>query len=207
LLFNFGGNGGGFSMYHRYQTSDQTQASMNAWAAWVGTTWGDDMAAQCPAAYSLESVTATDLSSRMTPVGVSTTVVPGALPGTAPPDNCCMVVSFKTGVRYRGGHPRAYMPPLTGGFVTAGNTWTAVDLTAFNTAVQAWFTALNNFSGNIGNITHVAVSYFSGHTWNTDGPPWKKTPVLKDPPDVYNVLSVVGNARIGSQRRRLLLGT
>jgi hypothetical protein len=207
LLFNYGGPGGGFHLFHKFGTSDGALATYTGWCNWVNTTFENDMAAQVVSGVNLSTIKVTDLTTRTSITTSVAGTATGAKVGIQPPDNACALVNYKINRRYRGGQPRSYMPGGVAQDVSSGNKWASTMLGQYQTAVQAYFAGLLNYTGNLSSLVHVNVSYYSDSTWvGTPPGPYKQVPTFRGTPQIDNIVNVIPSATIGSQRRRLRLG-
>lgn len=142
----------------------------------------------------ITSVKATDLASDTGATDTEAASVFGVRTGDFMPAGVAMVGSLEIGRRYRGGHPRKYLPWGTAGTMASGSTidWDS----GFIADCQTKFHSIlfDNFigttSGSTNWVNNVNVSYRTG------GAPRVTAQV-----DV--VTSVVIRQRICSQRRRL----
>jgi hypothetical protein len=113
--------------------------------------------------------------------------------GTAMPANACPCISWSVQQRYKGGHPRTYLPsPETSDMVDM-TSWT----TAFTSAAQ---TAANNFLSDINALTQGAFTdSHLGVVSFVDNKQWRSPPVFRD----FTPTAAAVDSRIDSQRRRL----
>lgn len=111
---------------------------------------------------------------------------------TAPlPNNVAVCISWPTGRRYKGGHPRSYIPGVVQSDLQDGTTFTNACVTAYTTAAATLRTNINSHNiPSTGVLNLVTVSRV-------------KNKVLLDPPLVYAVSAPLVDNRIDSQRRRL----
>lgn len=147
----------------------------------------------------------TDLTSVSSAQVISSTGGTGGAGARPLAAGVAMVIQYKIARRYRGGHPRNYLPGMSGDYLTTPTTWNSTSLA---NVVAGWITYLAACTSNtnpaaIGAITHVNVSYFHGFTVVTDSrgrahnvPTPRPTPLI-DP-----IVNVTGNDTPGSQRRR-----
>lgn len=140
---------------------------------------------------SVTLVAFTDLSSDTGATYENTTVSAGTNSGGTIPGSASFLVSHQILRRYRGGHPRHYMPFGQASDIEANNQWASSFFTNSLTDVQNMITMLNSYSGgsitalNMGNLSYIS------------GGEVRDTPVF----DVY--LGTVGRTRVCTQRRRL----
>lgn len=131
-----------------------------------------------------------DLTSNTSASGTVSLTTAGTRAGGTLTNNSATVISWHINLRYRGGHPRTYLPPGCVPDLLDTNLWTTSYIAAVNSGASSFRAAINAIA--IGATTYklAIVSYTSG------GLP-RPTPF---------VLLVQGNAvhgRIDSQRRRL----
>ena len=177
-----------------------------AWATACATSWNTHLAASTAPNVTLEQVTLTDLSSD---TGVEV-IVPVSHVGTGSspsvPAGVAWVVQAKIARRYRGGHPRQYMPGLPVSALHDSQSMTAAtaaalttDYTSFRADCAAGApTALQP-------ATDVNVSYYQGFT-NHTYPSGRVRPVpnLRSSPVIDQIASFNVDIKLGSQRRRNL---
>jgi hypothetical protein len=116
-----------------------------------------------------------------------------------------MVLRYRIARRYRGGHPRVYLPGMANAFLNTPTQWATASQASI---VAAWVSYLAACTANtnpaaIGTITHINISYYQGFTVVT--PPGKRAKNVPTPrvtPLVDPVINVSGNPKPGSQRRR-----
>jgi hypothetical protein len=115
-----------------------------------------------------------------------------------------MVIRHKINRRYRGGHPRTYLPGLAGFYVGANGNWTAASMSA---TLTGWNTFMASCIASppaaVGTLVHVNVSYFTGFV-NKMFPSGRQHPVptVRGTPVVDTIVSESINPRPASQRRR-----
>jgi hypothetical protein len=132
-----------------------------------------------------------DLSSRTAFVGTNSTAHVGQHPGTAVPSvqiACC--ISWKINARYRGGHPRMYLPAGDNADITGGSLWTSAVQLAYTSNAQAFFNSIEQDATAGLSYNMVCVRYFDQHVLLTD-------------PMVIQIQDGVCRPRIDSMRRRL----
>lgn len=107
--------------------------------------------------------------------------------------------------RYRGGHPRTYLPGMSQPFLTTPTQWDPTELGVVVAAYQAYITAATTTPGGtaIGAITHVNVSYYEGFTNHTyPSGRIKAIPTPRVTPLVDLIVNTSGNPHPATQRRR-----
>lgn len=147
----------------------------------------------------------TDLSSASAPQVQNATGATGGESGAENPAGTAMVLKYHISRRYRGGHPRVYIPGTMQSWLTSANVWSSssqgVIVTDWNTYIAA--AVANTNPSAIGAITHVNVSYYQGfvnHTYPSGRV--KPIPQLRATAVVDTITNVSSNPQVGSQRRR-----
>ena len=168
------------------------------WSGWV-----TNLTPYQPAQTSITKVTVTDLSTDTGGEGMydnAGTPVGGSSAHGMLPLHTCFLVSESIEQRYRGGHPRMYLPIGTTDDLNDDGDWKSASITLF---VTAWETLVGSViadnpfgSTNIGQ--QCAVSYVSKMV-NPIYPYRRTTPLVYDIPlDGYS-----GDAKLATQRRRV----
>jgi hypothetical protein len=183
-------------------------ADAQTWVNGIAAAWGGPghLQGNVFTGLTLTKVELTDLTTSTSPQ-VST--LPG-FPGTAGPPGVtggvAYVLSFKMLRRYRGGHPRMYIPGLPFSAAGTAQTWTSAALA--NTQNAARLTITDGISSQppaVGITQHVNVSYFQGfHNVTYPSCRIRPVPTVRAVPLVDVITGYVGNPNIASQRRRNL---
>jgi hypothetical protein len=165
--------------------------------AYFSTNW--------PATTHLNEIICTDLSSVSGFSGASTQNTVGAGPSAGETANQCMVIQFLVPARYRGGHPRIYLPGPSTPNLNDATSWTSTVAAAQATNWGTYMATMSNkTAGSTVLGSHVAVSYYQGGTWAQDQHGnYHRVPTKRNPPLVLTVSGYVGKTRVGSQRKRL----
>jgi hypothetical protein len=146
----------------------------------------------------------TDLTTPSAPQVQDSTNAAGANGTDAQAEGVALVIRSKLARRYRGGHPRVYIPGQRSSNVAANGTWTpafaSAVLTNWNTFVSQ---CLVNVPVAAAPATEVNVSYFQGFT-NKTFPSLRIHPVPtpRAVPLIDAVISHSVNPLPASQRRR-----
>jgi hypothetical protein len=113
--------------------------------------WSSALASHCSTQVFLQSVQTVDIGSPSAVVGSNTTAVPGTNPGAALGNAAtCALMSFTIPARYKGGHPRAYLPCGTGPDILDNFEWSTTFITAMHAAWTNFQTAVSNALQPIG---------------------------------------------------------
>ena len=157
----------------------------------------------------LANVEITDLSSPTGAVGESTTgPVIGTEAGIVLPGATCVLVNALIDRRYRGGHPRTYVPAFTEDDLSNEQQWEGGSIAAF---LPAWEDYVMAGTGSVwpggGTLTPVNISYFSGFT-SVQNPitlRWRNVPKLRVTPLVDVIANFEINPAPCFQTRRGLI--
>lgn len=147
----------------------------------------------------------TDLTSNTAAQVQDNTVHAGSGPGQVQSAGVSFVIRKHILRRYRGGHPRVYIPGIAATRLATPTQWNAADVSAITSAYTTFIGACtaNTNPAAIGTITHVNISYFQGFTNHTfPSGRVKAIPTPRVTPLVDLVVGLGGNAVPGSQRRR-----
>lgn len=190
--------------YWQFTGGPATAAQCTTLAGSIQTGFGTNISPLQPPSYSLTQVTVEDLTSSTAGAGFQTGNIPGTRSGTGLTVVNAVVLSLHIARRYRGGHPRLYLPAGVESDLATLNSWT----TAFQNAVGLGWVALQtyisgHFPGGLVSVGQVNVSYFSGFT-NHTYPSGRVRPIPnpRAVPLVDPIISVGVNPKLGTQRRR-----
>jgi hypothetical protein len=185
-------NGAPFNnLFHlQYSGAAPSVANMNTICADVLSAWQTNFKSLCPSTVVLAGADAQDLTNAGASTGAATDTTAGTRSGTAMPNSVAACVTWKINNRYRGGHPRTYLPAGVIADVVTGNRWTDAFIAAADTAAAAFLVAMNAIS--VGGATYkmVCLSYVRAMVKLT-------TPVP------YTIQSSLVDHRPDTQRRRL----
>lgn len=183
--------------YLSYAGTTPTQADLDTLATGLRAAWLASLAPLIVSSCSLTYTEVLDVSRNPGAIGANNTVAVGV--GSAPgfPAQVSMCISKKVARRYRGGHPRLYMPGVPSGHSTDGRTLIAAIVTLANTNAKAWRTAINALTtASTGAVALANVSYYYTPTPG-GGSQLRPTPIVEP------ISDCVVNARVDTQRRRL----
>lgn len=178
-------------MHEGYTGAPPTPGAVQLLANKFKDAWLNDIAPYLPSASFLQATTVSDLSSNLGAVGVNTTSVPGSRAGTALPNNCTPVISWTIARKYRGGHPRTYLPGINQADVVSGTTLDPTFITLLSGGASS-FLASSSIPGAVPMALTglVCVHYRHGAAY-----------VI--PPTVDTIVSGAAHAGLGTQRKRL----
>jgi hypothetical protein len=186
-------------MHAQWTGTTPNSTALTALGADLAAVWNSDMKAQVLPQCTLQTVTLTDLTTSSGAVGVDTPAIVGTNAGSTLTNNAAILVNFPSSFRYRGGHPRLYLPPSSTANLTNDSTWASGLVTNINTYINALQSAMNGAtSGGTTLAGQCAVSYYS--TAITPTPPHRRvTPVIMP----IAPGSFTTEAHVASQRRRV----
>ena len=191
-------------IYFSYAGAGPTVADLTTLTTTISGAWNTNISPQQNTGVTLTGITLTDLASASGAQTVTTVSRVGTLAGTAMAAGTAMVIKFKIARRYRGGHPRFYLPGRVTADLASSTAWLSSVGTTVANAFSAFITACEaSPPTNIGTMTHSNVSYFTGFTNKTfPSGRTRAVPNQRGTPVVDAVTSYSVNLQIGSQRRR-----
>lgn len=151
-----------------------------------------DLAPVVTTAAFLNSTTVTDLSSNLGAVGLNAVGVQGGRTGNAAPNNCCSVMSWTIARKYRGGHPRTYLPGINQEDVVAGTTLSPTFIVALSGAASSFLSS----SQTAGAVPMALTGLVCVH--------YRKGAAYIVPPLVDPIVAGQAHAGVGTQRKRLV---
>lgn len=169
--------------------------------------WNTNMAPALITSHTLTSILATDLTSNTAAQATNSTASVGTVVDAILPTGTALVIKFRIGKRYRGGHPRFYLVGRGDASLQTSNTWTAACVTGVTNAFSAFIAAaVLAPPAAVGTLTHTTVNYFSGFTVVTNPVTHRarNVPTVLGTPLFNDVLGYAVNPIVASQRRRNL---
>jgi hypothetical protein len=185
-------NGTGWlnGFYLRYAGAAPSNANLDALCSTALGAYATNFLPLCNNNVALSGATAQDLTNAASSTGSATNTSPGTRGAAALTSQAACVVSWKINVRYRGGHPRTYLPAGITTDLTAGHLWTGTFVTAAVTAALAFRTALNGIT-------------VGGATWSMIALSYHRNNVALNPPVPYTIQTAQVHGRVDTQRSRL----
>lgn len=182
------------NIYHvLWSGTAPTASALTAWIGYLSSNAGPLYADEMSVDNELTSWEATDLT---TDTGATATVpdsIFGVRTGDFMPAGVAMVASLEISRRYRGGHPRKYLPWGTAGTMASGSTkdWDSGFISDCQTKFTDFLSQLiGGTYGGCNFVDNVSVSYVTGGA--------RRVTAVVDP-----IISSIIRQRICSQRRRL----
>lgn len=178
-------------LHFSYETTAPTSPELNTMATTALAAWASDIMPHVGAASSVDQLEITDLTSDTAARGLAIGTTPGTLSGGEITSQAATLVNYGIARRYRGGHPRSYLPPPTVGVMADSSHWTPAFVAAVNTAMQSFVSAVEaaGWTGS-GTILFVNLSYFSGNAVRVD-------------PVVDAITGISTSLVVATQRRRV----
>lgn len=153
--------------------------------------WSLDFAAIFSTGTTLVGIRCTDLSSDTGAVGEYTSGVTGTDATGFQPAQASMLVNFAISRRYRGGHPRMYLPGLGRSALDTASTWTSDAVSRASVAISAYISGIATVSFGANTVTGpIAISYRNANAPRVD-------------PLVELITGGVVSGLLATQRRRI----
>lgn len=171
----------------------------------VGSAWTADVEPIQANTVALTKIVTQDLTTATGLESVTTGAIVGTRSGTAPEAALAMNISYGILRRYRGGHPRVYLPCGVTSDIQDPANWTSAFVTLAQSAWTNFIAAVAGTTGlSCGSLSHVNVSFYNG--FNTIGPypdgKFHYPPKPRTTPLIDTVISHVAKQLISSQKRR-----
>ena len=167
------------------------------------TEWNTYMAPQTNTSVHLLNVYGNDLASPTGAQGVDSNVAyPGTMAGAALTSGCALCISHETGLKYKGGHSRVYLPGQTQINLLDANTWT----TAFQSAIlTAWTSFISHFLSTlvpaaVGSLQQVVAHRYGRTPSGPGGPPDSDLPSVPLTSPYTTPVTAYRSRRSGSRR-------
>lgn len=178
-------------MHAQYAGGTPSVADCNTLAGLIRGAWATRFTSQLPTGASYSMFEVADLATMTGAVGVNTSAVTGTAAAAAGVTNAaCAVISWKVGLRYRGGKPRTYVPYGSAAAPANGIQVPGAYVTSLKAAAAGFLTDVNAMTSGTITIALAMVSYYSHNQLRPLGLPY-----LITGSDVHN--------RVDTQRRRL----
>jgi len=192
-----------FRKFFQY-TGALSAADAQAWVSAIHAAFNTRMAGQLYAGVTLKQTTLTDLSSVSAAQAIDATPHAMANANTSLPSGLAMVIKDRIARRYRGGHPKTYLPGVPNANLVGGNQWAAGGMAGIIAAWNLWVSdCLTSVPVAAAPAFEVSVSYYQGFTAHQlPSGRWRNVPTLRGTPVVDLVLAHSVNSTAASQRRR-----
>lgn len=167
----------------------------------IAAAWNAQMAPECPSPTHLTKVTVTDLTSDTSGSGEWLGDYPGSRGDDSIPANAAMLVSYPSGLRYKGGHPRTYLYVLGNADLTGAAKWTSAATTEVQDHWQGFLSAVSALSASGTALGSFGSIRYYGKFLPNEGPPrYRLVTPLVNPIDISMAIT---QEEIASQRRRV----
>jgi hypothetical protein len=182
------------NIHHFQLTTSGTisQADLDTWTTALAAAYKTRFQALLPTDYSFSYAKAVlytpgggELVSTSTPTAWAGTVGSASAVGAM-----CVVLSWQSGVYWRGGKPRSYMPCKSAALTSGTDQIPAGDRTSWTTAATGYKTDTNALTS--GTITGTAFGFVSFRSGNAE----RGTPLF------FAITGAIVHPRVGTQRRR-----
>lgn len=178
-------------LHLQYATGTPTASDLNTLSTSLAGIWNTRFAPLVDAGTTLTLTDLQDLSGPTGAYGSSNVSHVGTSSGFALPNNVALVVSWKTTLHYRGGHPRTYLVGLVYSDLVDSRNWSGTKVTATTTAMNSFITDVGALtSTSTGGLSLVMVSYHSHKVLRPNGLP-------------FLITAAAVHTRVDSMRRRL----
>jgi hypothetical protein len=188
-------------LHFLYSGSAPVNSTCAAIGSAISTQWGSHMAPECPSPTTLESVQTVDLSSPTAGEGTFVGSTSGSRGDDSIAANGAVLISYPSGLRYKGGHPRSYLYCLGNADFTGATQWTAAATAEVQAHWQSFLSAIvgGTFSGTT--ITGLVSIRYHGKFLPNSGPPhyYLTTPLVNP----ITISQATASKEIASQRRRI----
>lgn len=192
-----GPSGWGNVFYLQYSLANPSSVDLRSIATAFQAAWAANIASMLVPTVHFQAIRSTDLDKIDGQVDLYSFDTPGSSAGASMAANVALCVSRKIARRYKGGHPRFYLPGVADSNRLDQTHWSGSYLTASASKVTAFLNAVNAITTSAtGGCKMVNVSY-----WYTDPP--KTPPKLRVTPVIDPITGLSIDARIDSMRSRL----
>jgi hypothetical protein len=189
--------------FYHGSTSPWSQSDLQSVANTLFTQWCNVWKNQMASNTTYQSVACVDLTNT-TPVSATSTGAAVTAVGTgATSPGLSLMVQFNIASRYRGGHPRCYLPPFESGALTANeDQWISAALTA---AAAGFATIVTAIVAAVPGVTHCVPRYT--YLTSVDSSGKKINRVKNGYIGQFTVQSYTALPPVRSQRRRTTAGS
>lgn len=185
-------------------SSAWTQSQINALNQSIQSRWPTTMSSLFPVPVVVTQLAAADLTDATDRSNILANLnIPGTGTGSLLSNASCVMINYKINSRFRGGHPRTYLPSPATTQTTNGDTWTTAYVTSINNAWQTFTSGIKTDmqAAGLANNSQCCPRYSYTYTDNPAKHKWEKTKSGFLGP--FPVVSFSVSSQIRSQRRRL----
>lgn len=178
-----------------YSGTPPTVDQLNSYTNGVNSGWVAGVANSCSVGVSLLRIEAVDLSSRTAASYVFDVTSLGTVIGAYNPGNACVLVDYDIAIRFRGGHPRTYLPMGVQADLETESTWLDASVATFTDNFQTFLAAIEN-------ITYDGF-VFGGQCFLQAVVTVPPPPAWRTPPVTRIITGFHVQKELASQRRRI----
>jgi hypothetical protein len=188
-------------LHFTYSGTAPSNATCATIAAEISSQWGTHMAPEAPSPTTLTSVTITDLTSDSAGEGEWLGSVAGSRGDDSIPANACVLISYPSATRYKGGHPRTYLYVLGNADFDGAALWSTAATAEVQAHWQAFLTALVGYTTGGTTLSSFGFVRWRGKYAPNGGPPhyYLDTPFYTP----ITISNAVARQEMASQRRRI----
>lgn len=194
------------SIHHlQFSGPSPSAANLTTAAGTIRAAWDTNMKALLNSNNVLTTVILQDLTTNTGAEGQSVGSNPGTRTGAQNAGGVAVVMNHAIARRYRGGHPKNFLPYGSATDLQTAQAWTSSFANSMTSGYAAFITAITGLTiGSASTTGIVNVSYYSGFTVVISPTTGRARNVPKVrasvSPDV--ITSTVASTKVGSQRRR-----
>lgn len=179
------------NIFHlQYSGLAPNASDLNTMAGTILANYTSAFASLLNTAVAIQQCTLVDLTSATAAEGEATTTTAGTRAGPNFPANVAAVLSWTINLRYRGGHPRTYLPAGIMTDLSGFTTWSPAFVTELDAAAGTFRTSMNALTTGATTYKLCIVSYSSNNA-------------PRPQPLPFQIQGHSVDNRVDSQRRRL----
>ena len=184
-------------------TAPWTQGGINALASTGRSAWITRIVPHMTSNFFLADVETVDLTDTGDRSAIQTgTPVPGTDANPTSAIGTCFMINFAIARRYKGGHPRVYLPPMAESSAIGGDTWSGPAVDNYKLSFDNWVSdVLAALVGaGVSGAIHVVPRYT--YSYSYDAVRHKVVKTRTGANGAPQVISTLGSSQIRTQRRR-----
>jgi hypothetical protein len=184
-------------------TAPWTQGGINALASTGRSAWITRLMPRTTSNFLLGDTEAVDLTDTGDRSAIQTGAQsPGTLAGSPMAIGTSVMINLNIARRYKGGHPRVYLPPMSTTQGADGDTWEGAGLDATRLAYDNWVSDVLAAlaTAGVSGALHVVPRYLYAYSY--DATRHKVIKTRTGPNGAPQVISTLASSQIRTQRRR-----
>jgi len=179
------------NIFHlQYTGTAPSVAQLDSLSSSMLSAWSTNFLPLVNAGVTVTGCVSTDLTNATAAQGSASGTGAGTRAGTALSNAQSAVISWKVNMRWRGGHPRTYLPATVSSDIVSGRLFTDTYVTALTTAAATFRTAVNALTSGATTYKLVTLRRIIDK-------------VEQNPPLILTINSALVDHRIDSQRDRM----